>query len=125
MCWFMFVVFESWLHCHSFSHTISCWLMCIDALSYVEHALNFKHLPNNFVFAAVVWWDEMSRHACDQLVPSIINLTCEPAPAFASVQLLDMQYVVYSCHHFCLSDLCFCLHSNARSLVCCFFVDAY
>ena len=99
----MFVVFESWLHCHSFSHTISCWLMCIDALSYVEHALNFKHLPNNVVFAAVVWWDEMSIPACDQLVPSIIDLTCEPTPAFVSVQLLDMQYVILFVCLICVS----------------------
>ena len=34
--------------------------------------------------------------------PSIINLTCEPTSAFASVQMLDMQYVVWLCHHCCL-----------------------
>ena len=68
----MFVVFESWLHCHSFSHTISCWLMCIDALSYVEHALNFKHLPNNVVFAAVVWWDEII--AAETFLIHVLNM---------------------------------------------------
>ena len=101
----MFVMFQSCLHCHSFSHTdlsISCWLMCIDAMPYVEHALKFNRLPNCLFFAAVVWWNVMIRTACDKLVPSIINLTCEPTSAYASVQMLDMQYVECVCHHFCL-----------------------
>ena len=50
--------------------------------------------------AAVVWWSGMNINACDQLVPSIINFTCEQTSACVNVQMLDMQYVLCLCYHF-------------------------